>query len=68
MKNEIINCYELDFKQDVPAEMEMIKASNESLKKSNHYFKIVLLSIGFGIMLSAFYQISKTRIEEKDKY
>jgi len=42
MTDEIINCYELDLKQDFPAEMEMIKSSNESLKNSNHYFKNVL--------------------------
>ncbi len=68
MTENIINCYELDIKQNIPAEMELIKSSNEELKGSNQNFKIILLSIGLGIILFALYQSSKTRKEEKDKY
>ena len=69
MKDEIINCYELEIRQDIPAEMEVIRSSNENLKNSNRNFKIILFSIGLGIVLFAVYQSSKTRItEEEDKY
>ena len=68
MTENIINCYELDIKQDIPAEMELIRSSNENLKNSNHNFKIILLSIAFGVILFAVFQSSKTRKEEKEKY
>lgn len=68
MTENIINCYELDIKQDIPVEMEFIKSNNESLKQTNLSFKILLGAIGLGVILFVIYQSSKTRIDEKDKY
>lgn len=68
MTENIINCYELDIKQDIPAEMELIKSSNQELKSSNRNFTIILFSIGLGIILFVIYKSSKTRNEEKDEY
>lgn len=68
MDYEIINCYELDVRQDIPAEMEIIRSNNEKLENSNRTFKVIMLSIGLGIILFAVYQSSKTRKGEKDEY
>jgi len=61
MTENIINCYELDLKQDIPAEMEILKSSNGKLEKSNRIFKIILWSIGIGIAVFTIYQIQKRR-------
>ena len=61
MERRIINCYELDVRQNIPAEMELLTSSNEELKSSNQNFKIILLSIGLGVILFAVYQSSKSR-------
>lgn len=66
MTENIINCYELDIKQDIPVEMEMISSSNQELKSSIRNFKIILFSIGLGVMLYSVYQSSKTGKDEKD--
>lgn len=68
MEYEILNSYELDIKQDIPAEMELLTSSNQELKNSNRSFTIILLTIGLGIVIYAVYQSSKTRKEDKDKY
>lgn len=68
MSYEIINCYELEIRQDIPAEMELIKSKNKNLKNSNHNFKIILFSIGLGVILFGVFHISKTRKEEKEEY
>lgn len=67
MEPRIINCYELDLKQDIPAEMNLLKSSNKDLEKKNGYLTLTLFSIGLGVILFAIYQSSKTGIEEKDK-
>ena len=67
MTESIINCYELDIRQDIPAEMELIILRNVKLKNSNRNFKIIILSVGLGVILFAVYQGSKTKIKE-DKY
>ena len=68
MTEEIINCYELDLKQDIPAEMELIKSSNENLKNSNRNFKIILLSIGLGVFIWYIIKNSKPKIGKKKRY
>lgn len=68
MDYEIINCYELDVRQDIPAQMESLKSSNQELNNSNRIMTIILFSIGLGIILFAINQSSKTRKKEKDKY
>lgn len=68
MKEKIINCYELDIKQDIPVEMEMLKSSNENLNNSNRVLRITLLSIGIVIIFFAVYQNSKTKKENEDKF
>ena len=67
MQEEIINCYELDIKQDIPAEMELLKLSNEELRSSNRNFTIILFTIGLGVILFAIYQSSKAKITEKSR-
>jgi hypothetical protein len=68
MADKIINCYELDIKQDIPVEMEIMRSRNEKLENSNQTFKIILLSFGLAIILFAVYQSSRARIMEEDKY
>ena len=68
MTENIINCYELDIKQDIPTEMELIKSSNESLKQTNQSFKIILGAIGLGVIVFVVFQSLKTRKEDKDEY
>lgn len=58
MEHEIINCYQLDIRQDIPKEMELLKTSNESLKQTNQSFKIILAAIGLGFILFVVYQKS----------
>ena len=61
MTENIINCYELDIKQDIPAEMEFIKSNNESLKQTNLRFKILLGAIGLGVILFVIYKSLKIK-------
>ena len=68
MTEKIINCYELDIKQDIPAEMEIIRTSNENLKNSNRNFRLILLSVGFVIVFIAVYQNSKMRQKKEHKF
>lgn len=68
MTERIINCYELDIKQDIPVEMEIMRSSNEKLENSNQAFKIILISIGFAIVLFAVYQRSKAKKEDDNKF
>lgn len=68
MTDKVINCYELDIKQDISVEMELLRLSNKELKGSNRNFRITLLTVGLVIILFAVYQSLKTRIEEKEKY
>lgn len=68
MTEEIINCYELEIKQDIPAEMEIMRSSNEKLENSNHNFKIILLSIGLGVIIWLIVHNSIQRIEEKENF
>jgi hypothetical protein len=65
MEQEIINCFELDVRRDIPAEMELVKLSNRELKKSNQHFRIILLTLGLGAVLYAVYQSSKQGREKK---
>ena len=51
MEQEIINCFELDVRQDIPAEMDLLASSNRELKKSNHHLTIILLSVGLGTIV-----------------
>lgn len=64
MTENIINCYELDVKQDIPAEMELIRSSNENLKRTNQSFKIILWAIGLGIVIWSLIQNSKPKKRE----
>jgi hypothetical protein len=68
MDYEIINCYELDVRQDIPAQMELLKSSNEELNNSNRILTVILLSIGLGVILFAVYQSSKKEQMEDDNY
>ena len=67
MEQEIINCFELDVRQDIPAEMEIMRSNNEKLENSNRTFKVIILSIGLGIILFAVYQSSRTKDTNKNK-
>ena len=66
MEQEIINCFELDVRQDIPAEMDLLASSNRELKKLNHHLTIILLSVGLGTILYAVYQSSKQVMEKKN--
>lgn len=66
MNNKIINCYELDIKQDFPEELLIVKADNESLIHSNRIFKGILMGIGIGICIFIIYNsIPKKNIEKE---
>lgn len=64
MEHEIINCYEMDIRQDIPVEMESLRMDNESLLNTNLVLRITLISIGLGVILFAVYHSSNTRIRE----
>ena len=66
MDYEIINCYELDVRQDIPAQMESLKSYNKELKSSHRILTIILLSIGLGVTLFSMYQSSKPVKVEKE--
>ncbi|SDS22595.1 hypothetical protein SAMN04515667_1695 [Formosa sp. Hel1_31_208] len=66
MTDEIINCYELDIRQDIPVEMESLKSYNKELKSSNRILTIILLSIGLGVTLFSMYQSSKPMKVERE--
>lgn len=68
MAENIINCYELDLKQDIPAELELLKSSNQELKISNRNFTIILFSIGLGVIFFAVYQSSKKTKKKEYKF
>lgn len=67
MEHQIINCYELDIKQNIPTDMAVLISSNEKLIKSNNLFKIILMSIGIGVIISVIFQYSKPRKVDKDE-
>lgn len=46
----------------------MLKSSNQELKSSNQNFKILLLSIGLGVVIWFIIQKSKPKLDEMEKY
>jgi hypothetical protein len=64
MNNEIINCYDLDIKQDIPEEFRIIKTDNESLIHSNKIFKGIMMGIGIGVCIYLVYNFT---IKKKEK-
>ncbi|WP_299095350.1 hypothetical protein [uncultured Winogradskyella sp.] len=67
MNYEILNCYELDVRQDIPTEMNLLKSSNKDLEKRNGHLTIILFSIGLGVVLFAIYHSSKSRKEPHEE-
>ncbi len=52
MNEEIINCYQLDIKQDFPEDLRLAQIDSQSLKNKNQILLTIL--IAFGIGLSSF--------------
>ncbi|MCA0131758.1 hypothetical protein [Winogradskyella alexanderae] len=67
MDYEIINCYELDVRQDIPTEMEVLKITNRKLESKNRVFVYLIASIGFGVIVWSIVQsLKKEKIEKDD--
>lgn len=66
MDYEILNCYELDLRQDIPAEMEVLKITNRKLESKNRVFVYLIASIGIGVIIWSIMQSSKKEKIEKD--
>jgi prolipoprotein diacylglyceryltransferase len=67
MDYEILNCYELDVRQEIPEQMTLLKSKNHELNNSNKILSIMLFSVGLGIVLYAISQSSKTKDTNKNK-
>ena len=65
MEHEILNCFELDIRQDIPAEMELLKQNSELIKTKNKVLKTVLLGIVFGLVAVVLYHKIKENRENK---
>ena len=57
MEQEIINCFELDVRQDIPAEMDLLASSNRELKKSNHHLKLFCYLLVLGLYCTLFTKV-----------
>ena len=66
MDYEIINCYELDVRQDIPTEFVQLRHDNETVRQTNKFLKVVLLGIVFGIAISAVIQIRQANKHKDD--
>ena len=50
MEPRIINCYELDLKQDFPEDLRLVKIKCESLKRKNKFLINSTIFIGLGLI------------------
>jgi hypothetical protein len=66
MEQEIINCFELDVRQDIPAEMEGLKITNKKLETKNRVYVYLIAAIGIGAILFSIYHSSKKEKTERD--
>jgi hypothetical protein len=67
MDYEILNCYELELRQDIPADMEGLKNTNRKLESKNKIFIYLIAAIGFGVILYSIYHSSKSRKKLKNE-
>ena len=67
MDYEILNSYELDVKQDIPAEMEVLKITNRKLESKNRVFVYLIAAIGIGAIFYSIYHGSKSRKEFQEE-
>lgn len=68
MNYDIINCYELDFAQNIPKELTALKAQNNQLIKEKQKLKSLLIFVGIGTgILLTIKLIHHARKSKKEK-
>ncbi|TGV04819.1 hypothetical protein [Flavivirga rizhaonensis] len=66
MKEEIINCYQLDIKQDFPEGLRVAQEECKSLKRTNEVLATALIIVGLGLLVSfVFSQIVQRPVKEE---
>ena len=67
MDYEIINCYELDVRQDIPTEMEALIAENSEIKNKNKTLTYIMLAIGIGAVIWSLVQSSRMEKRRRER-
>ncbi|MCK8479762.1 hypothetical protein [Psychroserpens algicola] len=67
MEDELINCFDLDIKQNFPEDIRLAQEQNKSLENTNKVLTAVLVIIGVGLSIAFIYsQIAKRKTRQKD--
>ncbi len=68
MEKKIINCYELDIKQNFPEDLRLSQIECESLKQRNNILFNSLIVLGTGLLAIYIFKILSEKKEDKNKY
>ncbi|MBV7270564.1 hypothetical protein [Winogradskyella luteola] len=67
MEQEIINCYELDIKQNFPEDLRLSRVECESLKQKNNILFNVLVGFGTGLLAVFLLKLITSNKDNKQK-
>jgi hypothetical protein len=67
MKEKIINCYELDIKQDIPVELRKTKEYSQLLEKKNMILVLVLMIVCITLSSITYGQYVKLKSKQKHR-
>jgi len=66
MEHKIINCYDLDIRQDFPEDLRLAQEESKSLENTNKVLTVALVIVGVGLSIAFIYnQIAESKAKQK---
>jgi len=66
MEDELINCFDLDIKQNFPEDLRLAQEDCKSLESTNKVLTVALIIVGVGLSVAFIYnQIAENKAKQK---